>query len=363
MNKSNRIFSLWRGRIRQRGASIFQNIVFFFKRILILSQSARCFEKINPNLLSRQKETFMTTRYRIVQNRISTAELNDSSIIVCINPDDQEKKYLVDELKIDEHTLASALDPDELSRLEFEPEHTAIIFKRPRNYSGKNQLLFKVSSCGAFLFKDRLVLVMTDDIPLFEGKIFNQVQTLPEVLLKIIFRSISHFVEHLKIFNMITDELERKINKAMENKYLLNLFTLEKSLVYYLNSINSNGGLIEKLKYSTAKIGFTPEETELLDDLIIENSQCYRQAEIHSNILASLMDARASIVGNNLNVLMKTLNLVTIGIMVPTLVVSIFSMNVPIPGQEHPLSFWLILILALASVGGMMLFWKLKKKW
>ena len=202
---------------------------------------------------------------------------------------------------------------------------------------------------------------MTDDIALFEGKIFNVVQTLPELMLKLIFRTISHFVEHLKIFNMITDDLERKINKAMENKYLLNLFTLEKSLVYYLNSINSNGALIEKLKYNSTKLGFTSEQLEILDDLIIENSQCYRQAEIHSNILASLMDARASIVGNNLNVLMKTLNLITVGIMVPTLVVSIFSMNVPIPGQEHPISFWMILELAATSVGGMMFFWKMKR--
>jgi magnesium transporter len=303
----------------------------------------------------------MMTRYDIVQNKIVPVGQESGNIQVFMNPDENEKKYLIEQLKIDEHTLTSALDPDELSRLEFEPDHTALIFKRPRNYSGKNQLLFKVSSCGVFLFKERLIIVMTDDVPLFDGKIFTTVQTLPEIVLKLIFRSISHFVEHLKIFNMITDELERKINKAMENKYLLNLFTLEKSIVYYLNSINSNGALIDKLKYNANKVGFTPENLELLDDLIIENSQCYRQAEIHSNILASLMDARASIVGNNLNVLMKTLNLITIGIMVPTLVVSIFSMNVPIPGQGHPLSFWMILVLAFLSVGGMMLFWKMKK--
>jgi len=304
----------------------------------------------------------MLTRYDIVQNRIVKSEQQQSSILVFINPDENEKKYLVEELRIDEHTLASALDPDELSRLEFEPEHLALIFKRPRNYSGKDQLLFKVLSCGAFLFKERLIIVMSDEVSLFDGKMFNQVQTLSEVMLKVIFRSISHFVEHLKIFNMITDDLESKINTAMENKYLLNLFTLEKSLVYYLNSINSNGALIEKLKYNSAKIGFTAEHVELLDDLIIENSQCYRQAEIHSNILASLMDARASIVGNNLNVLMKTLNIIMLGIMVPTLIVSIFSMNVPIPGQEHPLSFWMILVLAITSVCVLILFWK-RKKW
>jgi magnesium transporter len=304
----------------------------------------------------------MITRYEIIQGRISPSELEQSSILVFTNPDDNEKKYLIEELKIDEHTLTSALDPDELSRLEFEPDHTAIIFKRPRNYSAKDKLLFKVGSCGVFLFKNRLIIVQTEDLPLFDGKQFANVQTLTEAVLKLLYRSIFHFLEHLKVITMITDELERKINKAMENKYLLNLFTLEKSLVYYLNSINSNGGLIEKLKNSSVKLGFTPGELELLDDLIIENNQCYRQSEIHSNILASLMDARASIVGNNLNVLMKTLNLITISIMVPTLVVSIFSMNVPIPGQEHQHSFWLIMALAIASVGLMMLIWK-RKKW
>jgi magnesium transporter len=304
----------------------------------------------------------MKTQYDIVQNRIVPSKEEHSPILVFTNPDDLEKKYLLEELKIDEHTLTSALDPDELSRLEFEPDHTAIIFKRPRNYSGKDKLLFKVGSCGVFLFKTRLVLVQTEDLPLFEGKQFANVQTLTETVLKLLYRSIFHFLEHLKIITMITDELERKINKAMENKYLLNLFTLEKSLVYYLNSINSNGGLIEKLKNNSAKLGFTTGESELLDDLIIENNQCYRQSEIHSNILASLMDARASIVGNNLNVLMKTLNLITISIMVPTLVVSIFSMNVPIPGQQHQQSFWLIMVLAFASVGLLMMVWK-RKKW
>jgi len=147
----------------------------------------------------------------------------------------------------------------------------------------------------------------------------------------------------------------------MENRYLLNLFTLEKSLVYYLNAINGNSILLQKLKNYTSKIGFTQEEEELLDDLIIENSQCYKQSEIYSNILSGLMDARASIVSNNLNVLMKTLNIITIGIMVPTFVVSAFSMNVSIPLENNPFAFIIILSLALVSVVAFMLFWRLKK--
>jgi len=111
-------------------------------------------------------------------------------------------------------------------------------------------------------------------------------------------------------------------------------------------------------------MGFTTEQLELLDDLLIEHNQCYRQAEIYSNILASLMDARASIVSNNLNVLMKTLNIITIGIMVPTLVVSIFSMNVPLPiSQELEAfqSFWWIMLLAGVSGMGVFALWRLRR--
>ena len=303
----------------------------------------------------------MLRTYCIRESRV--VEAPSGPISVYIAPDEAERRLLVDSCRIDEHTLASALDPDELARLEFEPDHVALIFKRPRNYSGKDGVMFKVTSCGVFLFRDKLIIVQTEDLPLFEGKQFLRIAALPEILLKLINRSIFHFLEHLKIINSISTELEQKINQAMENRQLINLFGLEKSLVYYVASINSNGTVIEKLKLNSGKIGFTPEEVEFLDDIIIENSQCNKQAEIYSNILAGLMDARVSIVSNNLNLLIKTLNIITIGIMVPTLVVSIFSMNVKLPIVEtHPFSFWVIMGLAGAALAIFMYFWW-RKKW
>lgn len=300
--------------------------------------------------------------YKLTDNKIIQAEDGDGNIFIYINPDENERKFLVEEYKVDEHTLNSSLDPDELSRLEYEPDHVALIFKSPKNYSPKEQsLLFKVNSIGAFLFKDKLVIVTSEEIPFFPVKQFAKVTALNNVLLKLIYSSTFHFLEHLKVINMISDEIERKISTAMENKYLLNQFTLGKSLVFYQNAINSNSVLLEKLKLNSAKLNFTLEEVELLDDLIIENNQCYRQAEIYSNILASLMDAKASIISNNLNVLMKTLNIITIMIMVPTFVVSAFSMNVKIPFQNHPQAFILIMSLALISVASFFLFWKWKR--
>ncbi len=292
---------------------------------------------------------------KVVQNG------GEGDIFVYVNPDEQEKKYLVETLKLDEHTLASSLDPDELARLEFEPDHVAIISKRPRNYSSEDTFMFRITSIGLFLFSDRLVLVLSEDAPLFQGKLYGKVSSLQDLALRIIYSSIFHFVEHLKVINAVSDALEEQINTSMQNKYLLNLFSLEKSLVYYLNAINTNGKLIERLKNSAAKIGLTTENVEFIDDMTIENGQCYEQAEIYSNILASMMDARVSIVSNNLNWLMKTLTIITIAIMLPTLIVSIFSMNVSFPGKDHPLAFWAILAAALSSTLVVRLVWRWKK--
>ncbi len=304
----------------------------------------------------------MLKTFAIQDNRV--VEAGSGPIQVYIAPTEEEKRLLVQDYKLDEHTFNSALDPDELARLEFEPEHAAAIFKRPRNYSGKDGAMFKVSSCGVFLFKDRLVIVQNEDLPLFEGRQFNRVCSLTEVVLKLIFRSIYHFLEHLKVINAVSAELEQKVNRAMENRYLINMFGLEKSLTYYVSAINSNQMLLDKLKANQPKLGFSTEELELLDDILIENNQCQRQAEIYANILASLMDARVSVVSNNLNVLMKNLTIITIGLMVPTLVVSIFSMNVPLPFGlgSSPTAFWLVFGLACVADIAFLLVWFLRRR-
>jgi magnesium transporter len=298
----------------------------------------------------------------IRDGKLVEANGSPPSVLVYISPDEAERRYLVDQLRLDEHTLMSALDPDEQSRVEFEPEHAAIIFKRPKNYSSEDEFLFRVASTGMFLFADKLVVVLAEEAPLFDGKQFQRVSSPHDVLLKMMYRSIFHFIEHLKVMNAISSALEQQINTSMKNTYLLNMFTLEKSLVYYLNAINANAKVIGRLKNAAVRMGLSPENQEFLDDMIIENGQCYEQAEIYSQVLSSLMDARASIVGNNLNVLMKTLNIIMLGIMLPTLVVSIFSMNVKMPfWHEDPSAFWLILAGALVSAVGVAFIWWYKR--
>lgn len=303
----------------------------------------------------------MLTTYAIIDGKILPAEGSEERILVFINPEKDEIGYLVSNFHLDEHTLQSSLDPDELSRLEFEKDHFAIILKRPRSYSSQEQFVFKVSSIGVFIFRECMLILIPEEVPLFDGKQTFTVQTMLDVLLKVFYRSITHFLHHLKVINIICDEIERKVNASMENKYLIQMFTLEKSLVYYLNAIHSNAVLLEKLRNAASKIGFSPEHLEILEDTVIDNNQCLKQTQIYSDIIASMMDARASIVNNNLNNLIKTLNILTIAIMVPTFVVSAFSMNVAIPLQKNPYAFIMIMALSAVALAAAMFFFRLKR--
>ncbi|MCD8350498.1 MAG: magnesium transporter CorA family protein [Planctomycetaceae bacterium] len=305
--------------------------------------------------------------YGIENGLLVEKESEAAPIIVYISPDEAERRGLIDYDELDEHTLLSSLDPDELARLEFEPEHVAMIFKRPCNQTitgGENaHLEFKVASVGLFLFQEKLIVVQSQDMPIYPGgRPVHRDFSLREVLLRMLYRTIMHFLEHLKAINMMVDAIEKEINRSSENRHLISLFALEKSLVYYVNAINSNNALLQKMRNNVGKMGFSPDETDVLDDIIIENTQCGRQAEIYTNILAGMMDARASIVSNNLNVLMKTLTMITICLQVPTMVVSIFSMNVdlPIPSNNN-WAFWFVMGLSLMALLGFMGIWRWRK--
>jgi len=305
----------------------------------------------------------MVTRYNIVEGKLVENGSETCPVYVYVSPDENERSFLINKLGIDEHTFSSALDPDEVSRIEFEGNHTAVIIKRPKRYSTPDNFLFKVSSVGLFLFHDRLVVILNEDASLFDTWSFQKLRSFTDVFLKVIFRSIQHFEEHLGVIHKISNELEMEITKALTNKDLLYMFNLEKSLMYYLKAISSNGKVIEKVKANSAKIGLSTDDGEFLEDVIIENGQCYEEANTYLQVISNLMDAWVSMVSNNLNFRMKTLTILSICIMLPTFIVSLFSMNValPLPQHETLMPFWLIAMLAGLSVLIIVIFWRYRK--
>ena len=302
--------------------------------------------------------------YRIESGGLVPCEPNAAQVITYTSPTINDEAELQEHYKIDYHTLQSSLDPDELSRLEIEPDHAAIIFKRPKSFCAGDNFLMKLTSTGVFVYEDYLVIVMADDSPIFEGRVPFPVKSIHDVILRLLYQATMHFEGHLKAINMLADSLERRINTSLENKYLLNMFALEKSLVYILNSITSNGALLERMKSLSEKLGFNSDQTGIIEDLIIENQQCYRRAEIHTQVLGNLMGTRASIVGHNLNHLIKNFTIWTVAIMLATLVIGLFSMNValPLPTEGAIWPFWLVNILALTA-GGIIFFLRRMNKW
>jgi len=291
-------------------------------------------------------------------------QIAEAQVIVYNRPTIDDEADLLDLHSIDYHTLQSSLDPEELARLEFECDHAAIIFKRPKSFCADDNFLLKLTSTGVFLYQDYLVVVMPDDSPLFEGRVPFRIGSIQDVILRLLYQSIVHFEGHLQAINMLSDSLERRIITSMETRYLLNMFALEKSLVYILDAINSNSTLLEKMRTASEKLSFDHDQTGILEDVIIENQQCLRRSEIYAQVIAGLMDARASIVSHNLNILIKQFTIWTIAIMLANLVVGIFSMNVrlPLPMENEPWPFYVINVLAIAS--GVFIFWLSRaRKW
>lgn len=267
----------------------------------------------------------MLTCFDVANGAVSSCD--GGRVVVCNCPDDAERAKLITEWGLDEHTLRSALDPEELGRVEYESDHTAIIFKRPKRYHASDNFLFKVTSVGLFLFEDKLLLVTNDPDPLFNGRAFTKVRSLSSLALKVLYGTVIHFEEHLRVMNAISDELEKQVQNAAGNRHLLHMFTLEKGLVYYLNAISSNGRVLDKLRNHASRFRFTEDDQDYLEDTIIENTQCFEMANTYSQVVSSLMDARASLVGNNLNVMMKNLNAIVIAVSIPSFFASMLGMS------------------------------------
>ena len=244
--------------------------------------------------------------------------------------EEEKKKSAIssDQCGIDEHTLLSALDEDEISRVEYEHNHIAVILKRPRNFQVDRTMAFKVSSIGAFPFQRPHYRAAAEPMPLFEhGRMPLRGNTIQGVLLRLLHHSTHHFLQHLRIIRNISDEIENKIEFAVTNKSLVNMFSLLKSLTYYESATSANQLLLIKLRNDANKIGFNEEELDFLDDITVENKQCDNLAGIYAGILTGMSDARVSVVSNNLAGIMKYLAIINIVFMPLTVITGLGGMS------------------------------------
>jgi len=273
---------------------------------------------------------------------------------VNVSPPLKQEEFtdLSERLEIPVEFLADSLDIDERSRFELDDNVKLIVIKTPtenNSFNDSDAFYITIPIC-IILTHNQIVTVNSFDNGAIK-KFLNTFQNRhPDkknmMVLKIFEKVIQTYMEHLKEINHRRNTLEQKLYDANRNEELLDLMRIQKSLVYLVTALRSNEMLLMKLQ-RTNFLGLTEEEDEFLQDLIVDTSQALEMANIYTNILSSTLDAFASIISNNQNQVMKRLTSITIMLQLPTLVASIYGMNVPIPYQYSKFAFYAPILVSL----------------
>ncbi|HOX31220.1 MAG TPA: magnesium transporter CorA family protein [Spirochaetales bacterium] len=271
----------------------------------------------------------------------------------------EELAWLERECKVNPEHLADIMDLDEQARIEKEDEYTLLILRLPV-YDARLELPYYTVPLGVLLFPDRIVTICQTDCELLGELSSGRAKHLDPAnkaafLLHILGRAAIVYLRYLKDINRRTAAIERELQRSVKNHELTLLLAFEKSLVFFTTSLKSNEILLEKLQ-ATRALRFKEDEAELLEDVLTDNKQAIEMANIYSDILSGMMDAFASVISNNLNMQMKRLTVISIVLMIPTLVVSMFGMNVRVPLEDRPGAFYIIsAICVLAGLLGALL--------
>lgn len=273
-----------------------------------------------------------------------------------INPNQEELIKVSEQLNLDFDMLKNSLDLDERSRVEFEDGVLALIINLPLlDDDGK----FDTLPCGVFFTKRNFMTICSRDNRILGAFNKNTSKTFDtrergRFLLSILSKCTQFYLKYLAIINQNTEEIEYSLRKTTKNKALFQLIEIQKSLVYFTTALKDNHLVLLKIlrMINSPALGkivkFTNEDIDLLEDVIVENKQAIEMVDMHRSILEGMMDGFASIINNNLNLVMKFLAAITIILSIPTMLASFWGMNVPVPGAGNPYGF--LIVMALSAV-------------
>jgi magnesium transporter len=281
-------------------------------------------------------------------------------------PTPTEIARLTNQFHLPSEIIQDILDTDERPRVEFDDDWTLVIMRIPVE-SFNNGVPYHTVPLGIFVTEEftlTLCSLNNEILPIEKSSPFReQYREITDVynfILRLFLRAGSTYLRHLKQINQQTGLIEQDLEKSIKNRELNKLLKMEKCLVYFITSIKANEIVMARLR--NARKITTEINEELLEDALIENKQALEMAQIYSDIQSGMMDAFASVISNNLNVVMKQLTLISIILMIPTLIASIFGMNVPNFMENSWWALPAIIIFSLAlSLSGVFLF--RKRQW
>ena len=295
----------------------------------------------------------MLNIYEVVDKKLIISEtIKQKSWIDLVNPTPEEIKQVIDGTRIDKEILVKLLDEEELPRVEKRSEETVIILDTPYLADNNYKHKYKTNPLGIIISEKGYLITVSlkeqpfldyfkdTDIENFKGKDKSN------FILQLFIMVAGIYQRELTSINEYINSKEKVLLKSTNNKELVNLLDIEKTLVYFITSLKANEIALEKVAKGTI-ITIDKTDEELLSDALIETKQAIEMATIYREILSSMTDTYATIISNNLNDVMKFLASITIVCSIPTMVASFIGMNVPLGSiGDSPFSFILIIIIS-----------------
>lgn len=274
---------------------------------------------------------------------------------ICIElPTEQDNRYLTQELNIPQAFLSDIQDVDERPRIETEDGWTLMILRIPYRET-ENDIPYITVPLGMIMKEHYFVTVChykTDMLPDFMLHIQRKRLTVSsnwDLMFRLFLSSSVWYLKYLKQINNQTRAVEKELERSIQNAELQRLLKIEKSLVFFITSLRGNDNLLIKLKnLKSQREYFDPD---LFEDVEIELRQAQDSARIYSDILSGTMDAFASVISNNLNIIMKRMTALSVLLMIPTLIASLYGMNVPNSLEENSYGFFIIFLISITFSG------------
>ncbi len=282
------------------------------------------------------------------------------------NPTREEIDGLNARFALDPTYIQAALDEEESARIERDGDQTLIIVDIPYVETEGNGYSYTTIPLGIIMVDDVIITVSTRESTIITDFTEERIRGFwtfkrTRFILQLLHRNASRFLAYLKQIDKASMFVQTRLEASMRNQELLQMMKLEKSLVFFSTSLKGNEMVLEKMMRLDMLRKY-PEDSDLLEDVIIENKQAMEMCAIYRDIMSGTMDAFASIISNNLNIVMKVLTSLTVVLSIPTLFASLWGMNVTgLPFENTPGGFWIVLGISLVvSMAAFVLLWRKK---
>ena len=299
----------------------------------------------------------MLSMYRTVGKTLIPVEndYNEGVWVHLSRPTEEELNIVASHLDMDRDFLRAALDEEEAARIEADNGQVLILVDIPYVETVDSSYLYATMPLGIVMSETSIVTVCSRETQLIDDFVKGRIRDFDtfkktRFILQMLFRIASRYLHYLRQIDKASTGVEKQLHRSMKNRELIQMLQLEKSLVFFSTSLKSNESVMEKM----LKLGAVkkyPDDNDLLEDVIIENKQAIEMCTIYRDILSSTMDAFASVISNNLNIVMKFLAAVTIILAIPTVIASLWGMNTGVPFQGQAIGFWVVLGLAGTATG------------